>query len=73
MIVVLILIVMAIAICTIVYIITDNSETLNVDSNFAANAKKVTDTFMSIAEQKIGAAGAMVVAIVAHSIDHTRE
>ena len=37
------------------------------------NHTLVSDAFLSIARDKMGAAGSLVVALVAHGIDHTRD
>lgn len=68
----LILLLAALAVSFMVYSLTYNSEAEQYVVQFDGAASKLEETFMDIANDKIGAAGALVVALVAHSIDHVR-
>ncbi|KAL7560177.1 hypothetical protein ACA910_016606 [Epithemia clementina (nom. ined.)] len=61
------------AVSLVVYLITSNAETDEFESSFQSAARKITDTFLAIPTVNIGAVGALVVANVAHGVDHFRE
>ncbi len=73
LIVLFVLLLASIAVSLIVYNITSNSLEEQTSSDFEGAAKKVTETFMEIAETKIAALSSFAVAVIANSLDMKQE
>jgi len=69
LIVLFVLLIASLAVSLIVYNITSNSLEKQTSSDFDGAAKKVTETFLEIAETKIGALASFAVAVIANSLD----
>ncbi|KAL7566017.1 hypothetical protein ACA910_011036 [Epithemia clementina (nom. ined.)] len=61
------------AVSVVVFFITSNAESEEFESSFQSAARKITETFIAIPTINLGAAGALVVANVAHGVDHFRK
>jgi len=69
LIVLLVLLIASVAVSFIVYHITSESLKDQTTSDFTGAAKKVTETFLDIAETKIAALASIAVAVIANSLD----
>jgi len=69
----LVLLLASTAVSLVVYFITSDALEEELESQYQAAAKKVTDAFMDIADSKMSALASLGVAVIAHGVDHKQE
>lgn len=65
-----VLLLAALGVSVIVYLITARSEEDEYRTQYEGIAKKITESFLDIAESKMGVISALGLATVAHGVDH---